>query len=129
MAELMEAYQRTHETMGTIAKNVGNNNKTIVETTDRLESMDVSLEAQRGQLKTLADTLVAQQKLFNQINEITDKLTTIVRYQQERLDGLTSQVEVLRTEAVKMYKRIFWYMIVVIVLTGSTFVYGLSHIW
>ena len=141
MAELMDAYQRTHETMGTLAKNVGKNNEALQTTTlqlgtysstidehhKQIEVLSESLQAQQEQLKKVADTFKAQQNLFNEVNEVTNKLTTIVKYQQERLDSLSSQLEVLRSETVKMYKRIFWYLIAVIVITGGTFVYGLTQ--
>lgn len=141
MAELMDAYQRTHETMGTLAKNVGKNNETLQTTTLQLDSyastidehhkqievLSTSLQTQQEQLKKVAETFKAQQSLFEQINSITDKLSTVVKYHQERLDSLSSDVILLRTEMVKMYKRIFWYLITVIVITGGTFIYGLTQ--
>lgn len=134
MAELMDAYQRTHETMGTLAKNVGKNNETLQTTSStidehhkQIEVLSTSLQTQQEQLKKVAETFKAQQSLFEQINSITDKLSTVVKYQQERLDGLLSDIILLRAEMVKMYKRIFWYLVAVIVITGGTFIYGLTQ--
>lgn len=141
MAELLEAYQRTHETMGTIAKNVGKNNETLQNTTlqlntytstidehhKQIEVLSTSLQTQQEQLKKVAETFKAQQQLFEQINSITDKLSTVVKYQQERLNSIQSDVILLRTEMVKMHKRIFWYLITVIIITGGTFIYGLTQ--
>lgn len=134
MSELMEAYQRTHETMGTIAKNVGKNNETINTVDIKLNDVDDRINAQQQSIGEVVKTLQAQAELFPKINSITNNLTTIAKLQNGRLDthqaqinDLTTQVETIRQQALKMHKQIFWYLIAVIVINVGSLVYWLTR--
>lgn len=134
MSELMEAYQRTHETMGTIAKNVGKNNETINTVDIKLNDVDDRINQQQQSIGEIVKTLKSQAELFPKINSITDNLTTIAKLQHGRLDvheaqlrDLTTQVETIRQQALKMHKQIFWYLIAVIVINVGSLVYWLTR--
>lgn len=134
MSELMEAYQRTHETMGTIAKNVGKNNETINTVDIKLNDVGDRINAQQQSIGELVKTLKSQAELFPKINSVTNNLTTIAKLQQGRLDihetqihELITQVETIRQQALKMHKQIFWYLIAVIVTNIGSFVYWLTR--
>ena len=134
MSELMEAYQRTHETMGTIAKNVGKNNETINTVDIKLNDVDDRINQQQQSIGEVVKTLKSQAELFPKINSITDNLTTIAKLQNGRLDthqaqinDLTTQVETIRQQALKMHKQIFWYLIAVIVINVGSLVYWLTR--
>lgn len=134
MSELMEAYQRTHETMGTIAKNVGKNNETINTVDIKLNGVDDRINQQQQSIGEVVKTLKSQAELFPKINSITGNLTTIAKLQNGRLDthqaqisDLTTQVETIRQQALRMHKQIFWYLIAVIVINVGSFVYWLTR--
>lgn len=134
MSELMEAYQRTHETMGTIAKNVGKNNETINTVDIKLNDVDDRINQQQQSIGEIVKTLHSQAELFPKINSITDNLTTIAKLQNGRLEvhqaqisDLTTQVEVIRQQALKMHKQIFWYLIAVIVINVGSLIYWLTR--
>lgn len=134
MSELMEAYQRTHETMGTIAKNVGKNNETINTVDIKLNDIDDRINTQQQSIGDVVKTLKSQAELFPKINSITDNLTTIAKLQNGRLDthqaqisDLTIQIETIRQQALKMHKQIFWYLIAVIVINVGSLVYWLTR--
>ena len=134
MSELMEAYQRTHETMGTIAKNVGKNNETINTVDIKLNDVDDRINTQQQSIGEIVKTLHSQAELFPKINSITDNLTTIAKLQHGRLDthqaqisDLTAQVETIRQQALRMHKQIFWYLIAVIVINVGSLVYWLAR--
>ena len=134
MSELMEAYQRTHETMGTIAKNVGKNNETINTVDIKLNDVDDRINTQQQSIGEIVKILHSQAELFPKINSITDNLTTIAKLQNGRLDmheaqlrDLTTQVETIRQQALKMHKQIFWYLIAVIVINVGSLVYWLTR--
>ena len=134
MAELMDAYQRTHETMGTLAKNVGKNNETINTVDVKLNDVDDRINTQQQSIGEIVKTLKSQAELFPKINSITDNLTTIAKLQHGRLDthqaqinDLAIQVETIRQRALEMHRQIFWYIIAVIVINCGSFVYWLTR--
>lgn len=134
MSELMEAYQRTHETMGTIAKNVGKNNETINTVDIKLNNVDDRINTQQQSIGEIVKTLKSQAELFPKINSITDNLTTIAKLQNGRLEvheaqlcDLTTQVETIKQQALKMHRQIFWYLIAVIVINVGSLVYWLTR--
>lgn len=134
MAELMEAYQRTHETMGTIAKNVGKNNETLQTATLQLGEYSSTINEHHKQIEVLSKTQDVHRDSIASLHESTSILLQVAQTHTERIDllgtrvnDLTTQVEAIRQQALKMHKQIFWYLIAVIVINCGSFVYWLMR--
>ena len=134
MSELMEAYQRTHETMGTIAKNVGKNNETLQTATLQLGEYSSTIDEHHKQIEVLSKTQDVHRDSISSLHESTAMLLKVAQMHTERIDllgarvnDLTTQVETIRQQALKMHKQIFWYLIAVIVINVGSLVYWLTR--
>lgn len=134
MSELMEAYQRTHETMGTIAKNVGKNNETLQTTALQLGEYLSIVDEHHKQIESLSVVQDAHRESIASLHESTAILLQVAQMHTERIDllgaqvnDLTTQVEIIRQQALKMHKQIFWYLIAVIVINVGSLVYWLTR--
>lgn len=134
MSELMEAYQRTHETMGTIAKNVGKNNETLQTTTLQLGEYSSTINEHHKQIEVLSKTQDAHRDSISSLHESTSMLLQVAQMYTERIDllgtrvnDLTTLVETIRQQALRMHKQIFWYLIAVIVINVGSLVYWLTR--
>lgn len=126
MAELMDAYQRTHETMGTLAKNVGKNNETLQTTTLQLDSYASTIDEHHKQIEVLSKTQDVQRESISSLHESTSMLLKVATMQTERTDLLTARVNSLQDQVHKTQKRIFWYLIAVIVINVGSLIYWLT---
>lgn len=134
MSELMEAYQRTHETMGTIAKNVGKNNETLQTTTLQLGEYSSTIDEHHKQIEAISKIQDVHRDSISSLHESTAMLLQVAQMHTERIDllgtrvnDLTTQVETIRQQALKMHKQIFWYLIAVIVINVGSLVYWLTR--
>lgn len=126
MAELMDAYQRTHETMGTLAKNVGKNNETLQTTTLQLSEYSSTIDEHHKQIEVLSKKQDVQQNSISSLHKSTSTLLKVGQMHTERIDLLTAQVYNLQSQLSKTHKRIFWYLIAVIVINVGSLIYWLT---
>lgn len=123
MAELMDAYQRTHETMGTLAKNVGKNNEALQTTTLQLGEYSSTINEHHKQIEVLSKRQDVQQDSISSLHESTSMLLKVGQMHTERIDLLTARVDDLQSQMSKTHKRIFWYLIAVIVINVGSLIY------
>ena len=130
MAELMDAYQRTHETMGTLAKNVGKNNEALQTTTLQLGEYSSTINEHHKQIELLSKAQNAQRESLSSLHESTSILLKVGQMHTERIDLLDKQVNNLQErinaigeQVVKFHKQIFWYLIAVIVINLGCLIY------
>lgn len=126
MAELMDAYQRTHETMGTLAKNVGKNNETLQTTTLQLSEYSSTIDEQHKQIELLSKAQDAQRESLSSLHESTSTLLKVGQMQREHIDSLTARVDDLQSQMSRTHKQIFWYLIAVIVINVGSLIYWLT---
>lgn len=126
MAELMDAYQRTHETMGTLAKNVGKNNETLQTTTLQLDSYASTIDEHHKQIEVLSKKQDVQQDSISSLHRSISTLLKVGQIHTERIDLLTARVDNLQSQLSKTHKRIFWYLIAVIVINVGSLIYWLT---
>lgn len=116
MAELMDAYQRTHETMGTLAKNVGKNNETLQATTVQLDTYASTIDEHHKQIEVLSKRQDVQDKTILDIQEFMIKLLELNNVQHIRITSLEKQCDFLLKHMQKTQRQIFWYLIAVIIV-------------
>lgn len=127
MAELMDAYQRTHETMGTIAKNVGKNNETLQTATLQLGEYSSTINEHHKQIEVLSKTQDAHKDSISSLHESTSMLLHVAQTHTEQIDLLVAQMNDLEKQMHKTQKQIFWYLIAVIVINVGSLVYWLTR--
>lgn len=126
MAELMDAYQRTHETMGTLAKNVGKNNETLQTTTLQLDSYASTVDEHHKQIEVLSAKQDMQKESISRIQESTKMLLQVAQMHTERIDLLGARVNNLQKQMARTHKQIFWYLIAVLVINVGSLIYWWS---
>lgn len=126
MAELMDAYQRTHETMGTLAKNVGKNNEVLQTTTLQLSEYSSTIDEHHKQIEVLSKKQDVQQDSISSIHKSISTLLKVGQMQREHIDLLTARVDDLQSQMSKTHKRIFWYLIAVIAINIGSLIYWLT---
>lgn len=119
MAELLDAYQRTHETMGTLAKNVGKNN-------DALQTTSSTIDEHHKQIELLLKTQDIQRDSLASLHESTSMLLKVGQMHTERIDLLTARVNDLQGQVNRTHKQIFWYLIAVLVINVGSLIYWLT---
>lgn len=125
MAELMNAYQRTHETMGTLAKNVGKNNEALQTTTLQLDSYASTVDEHHKQIESLSKRQDVQRDSISSLHESTSMLLKVGQIHTERIDLLTARVNKLQEQMERTHKQIFWYLIAVLVINVGSLIYWL----
>lgn len=126
MAELMDAYQRTHETMGTLAKNVGKNNETLQTTTLQLDSYASTVDEHHKQIEVLSAKQDMQKESISRIQESTKMLLQVAQMHTGRIDLLSVRVNNLQEQMERTHKQIFWYLIAVLVINVGSLIYWLT---
>lgn len=126
MAELMDAYQRTHETMGTLAKNVGKNNETLQTTTLQLGEYSSTINEHHKQIELLSKAQDSQRESLSSLHESTSMLLKVGQMHTERIDLLTARVNDLQGQVNRTHKQIFWYLIAVLVINVGSLIYWLT---
>lgn len=127
MAELLDAYQRTHETMGTLAKNVGKNNEVLQTATLQLSTYSSTIDEHHKQIEALSKKQDVQQDSISSIHKFISTLLKVGKMHTERIDLLTARVDDLQSQLSKTHKRIFWYLIAVIVINVGSLIYWLTR--
>lgn len=127
MAELLDAYQRTHETMGTLAKNVGKNNETLQATTIQLDSYSSTIQEQHKQIELLSKTQDVQTQSIRSLHESVAMLAADSSTITKRVYLLTARMNDLERMVVKSHKQMFWYLIAVIVINVGCLIYWLTR--
>lgn len=126
MAELLDAYQRTHETMGTLAKNVGKNNDALQSATVQLGEYSSTIDEHHKQIELLLKTQDIQRDSLASLHESTSMLLKVGQIHTERIDLLTARVNDLQGQLNRTHKQIFWYLITVLVINVGSLIYWLS---
>lgn len=126
MAELMDAYQRTHETMGTLAKNVGKNNEVLQTATLQLGECSSTINEHHKQIEVLSKTQDAHGESISNLHESTKMLLQVAQMHTERIDLLTARVDDLQEQVNRTHKQIFWYLIAVLVINVGSLIYWLT---
>lgn len=126
MAELLDAYQRTHETMGTLAKNVGKNNEVLQTATLQLGTYSSTIDEHHKQIEALSKKQDVQQDSISSIHRSISTLLKVAQMHTERIDLLTTRVDDLQSQMRKTHKRIFWYLIAVIVINVGSLIYWMT---
>lgn len=126
MAELMDAYQRTHETMGTLAKNVGKNNEVLQTTTLQLGEYSSTIDEHHKQIEVLSKKQDVQQDSISSLHKSTSVLLKVGQMHTERIDLLTTRVNDLQSQVNRTHKQIFWYLIAVLVINVGSLIYWLT---
>lgn len=126
MAELMDAYQRTHETMGTLAKNVGKNNEALQTTTLQLSEYSSTINEHHKQIEVISKTQDAHRESISNLHESTKMLLQVAQMHAERIDLLTTRVNDLQEQMKRTHKQIFWYLIAVLVINVGSLIYWLT---
>lgn len=123
MAELLDAYQRTHETMGTLAKNVGKNNEVLQNATTQLGTYASTIDEHHNQIEAIMAAQESQQSSISSLHQSTAMLTETASVQSARIDLLVARVnelekqcDFLLNQMQKTHKQIFWYLIAVIIV-------------
>lgn len=126
MAELMDAYQRTHETMGTLAKNVGKNNEALQTTTLQLGEYSSTINEHHKQIEVLSQTQDVHGESISNLQESTRMLLQVAQMHTGRIDLLTTRVNDLQEQMKRTHKQIFWYLIAVLVINVGSLIYWLT---
>lgn len=125
MAELLDAYQRTHETMGTLAKNVGKNNETLQNTTVQLDSYTSTIGEHHKQIELLSKTQDVQTQSIKALHESVAMLSEVSSTITKRVDLLVARMNDLERMVERTHKHIFWYLIAVLVVSVIPLIYRL----
>lgn len=126
MAELMDAYQRTHETMGTLAKNVGKNNEVLQTTTLQLGEYSSTINEHHKQIEVLSKTQDAHGESISNLHESTKMLLQVAQMHTKHIDLLGARVNNLQEQMERTHKQIFWYLIAVLVINVGSLIYWLT---
>ena len=126
MAELLDAYQRTHETMGTLAKNVGKNNETLQNTTVQLDSYASTIEEHRKQIELLDKAQDVQKDSIKELHKSVAMLADVASMHTSRIDLLVTRMNDLERLVERTHKHIFWYLIAVLVVNVGSLIYWLT---
>lgn len=126
MAELMDAYQRTHETMGTLAKNVGKNNEALQTTTLQLGEYSSTINEHHKQIEVISKTQDVHSESISNLHESTKMLLQVAQMHTERIDLLTTRANDLQEQMKRTHKQIFWYLIAVLVINVGSLIYWLT---
>lgn len=121
----MDAYQRTHETMGTLAKNVGKNNEVLQTTTLQLGEYSSTIDEHHKQIEVLSKTQDAHSESISNLHESTKMLLQVAQMHTERIDLLTTRANDLQEQMKRTHKQIFWYLIAVLVINVGSLIYWL----
>lgn len=116
MAELLDAYQRTHETMGTLAKNVGKNNEVLQNATTQLGTYASTIDEHHKQIEILSQTQDSQKESIQDLHKSVAMLCDVGMTQTSRTDLLTERMNDLESFVAKSHKQVFWYLIAVIIV-------------
>lgn len=123
MAELLDAYQRTHETMGTLAKNVGKNNETLQNTTIQLDSYASTIDEHHKKIELLSATQDVQTQSLKTLRESAEMLAEVAKMHTQRIDMLAARMNSLEQFVAKSHKQMFWYLVAVIVINLGCLAY------
>ena len=126
MAELLDAYQRTHETMGTLAKNVGKNNETLQNTTVQLDSYASTIGEHHKQIELLSKTQDGALESIKALHESVASLCEVASMHTSRIDLLAARMNELERVVERTHKHIFWYLLAVLVVNVGSLIYWLS---
>lgn len=126
MAELLDAYQRTHETMGTLAKNVGKNNEVLQTTTLQLGEYSSTINEHHKQIELLSKAQDTQRESLSSLHESTSMLLKVGQMHTKLIDLLTARVNDLQGQVNRTHKQIFWYLIAVLVINVGSLIYWLT---
>lgn len=127
MAELLDAYQRTHETMGTLAKNVGKNNEVLQSTTTQLGAYSSTIDEHHKQIELLSKTQDVQEQSIKTLHESVAMLCGTAMMHTSRIDLLAARMNDVEQMVKRTHKQIFWYLIVVIVINVGSLIYWLMR--
>lgn len=126
MAELLDAYQRTHETMGTLAKNVGKNNEVLQNTTVQLDEYSSTIGEHHKQIELLSKTQDVQTQSIKSLHESVAMLSEVASMHSSRIDLMVARINELERVVERTHKHIFWYLLVVLVINVGSLIYWLS---
>lgn len=126
MAELLDAYQRTHETMGTLAKNVGKNNEALQTATLQLGEYSSTINEHHKQIEILSQKQDIQDKSISNLHQSTAMLADVASKHTSRIDIVVARMNDLERMVERTHKRIFWYLIAVIVINVGSLIYWLT---
>lgn len=127
MAELLDAYQRTHETMGTLAKNVGKNNETLQSTTVQLGEYSNVVEEHRKQIELLDKAQDAQKESIKTLCDSITMLREVSSNHDNDIVLLAARINNLERVVERTHKHIFWYLIAVLVVNFGSLIYWLTR--
>lgn len=126
MAELLDAYQRTHETMGTLAKNVGKNNETLQTTTLQLGEYSSTINEHHKQIEVLSQKQDIQDKSISNLHQSTAMLADVASKHTSRIDIMAARMNDLEEQVKRTQKHILWYLIAVLVINVGSLIYWLT---
>lgn len=127
MAELLDAYQRTHETMGTLAKNVGKNNDVLQSTAVQLGEYASTINEHHKQIELLSKTQDVQTQSIKTLHESTEMLAEVAKMHTQRIDLLAARMNSLESFVAKSHKQMFWYLVAVIVINLGCLAYWVAQ--
>ena len=127
MAELLDAYQRTHETMGTLAKNVGKNNEVLANTTVQLGAYSSTINEHHKQIEILSQKQDIQDKSISNLHQSTAMLADVASKHTSRIDIVVARMNDLERMVERTHKRIFWYLIAVVVINVGSLIYWMTR--
>lgn len=127
MAELLDAYQRTHETMGTLAKNVGKNNEVLQSTTVQLGEYASTIDEHHKQIELLTKTQDVQTQSIKTLHESVAMLCDTAMMHTSRIDMLAARMNDLERFVAKSHKQMFWYLVAVIVINLGCLAYWMAQ--
>lgn len=125
MAELLDAYQRTHETMGTLAKNVGKNNEVLHSTTVQLGEYASTIDEHHKQIELLSKTQDIQEQSIKTLHESVAMLCDTAMMYTSRIDLLAARMNDVEELTTKIHKHVLWYLIAVIIVNVGFLIYTL----
>ena len=126
MAELLDAYQRTHETMGTLAKNVGKNNEVLQTATLQLDTYSSTIDEHHKQIEILAQKQDIQDKSISNLHQSTAMLADVASKHTSRIDIVVARMNDLEEQVERTRKHIFWYLIAVLVINVGSLIYWMT---
>lgn len=127
MAELLDAYQRTHETMGTLAKNVGKNNEALQTATTQLGAYSSTINEHHKQIEILSQKQDIQDKSISNLKKSTAMLADVASKHTSRIDIVVARMNDLERMVERTHKRIFWYLIAVVVINVGSLIYWMTR--
>lgn len=116
MTELLDAYQRTHETMGTLAKNVGKNNEELENTAVQLVAYSSTIDKHHKQIEILSQTQDIQKESIQELHKSVAMLCDVEMTQESRIDMLAARINDLEQMVKRTHKQIFWCLVAVIIV-------------